>query len=87
MDANEIELRFQRALRSAEPAKTLLALAKSLKSEGMLQREMYDVFDSRRALYRNEADEKLHDAIADVMDCIVGWCSPASRLYDTDMKT
>jgi hypothetical protein len=82
MDANDIDTRFQHALAGATPADALYALANSLKTEGMSQTEMYDLFNRHREQHRNATDEKLHDAITDTMDRIVGWTAPNARLFD-----
>ncbi len=82
MDGNDIEIRFQQASKAANPADALYVLAKSLKSEDMSQREMYDLFDHHREQHRIATDEKLHDAIMDTMDHIIGWTTPKMRLFE-----
>lgn len=62
-----------------------LALAQALRDEGMSQLELYRLFDEFRANHESDADEILYDAVLDTMDCISGWCSPSSRLYDTEL--
>ncbi len=46
---------------------------------------MYRLFDEFRATHEHDTDETLYDAILDTMDFISGWCSPGSRLYETEL--
>ena len=77
--------RLQAALRATNPAATVLTVARELRDEGMSQLELYRIFNEYRAIHENDADEIRYDAILDTMDFIVGWCSPNSRLYDTQL--
>lgn len=82
MNGDDVEVRFLQALAASSPADALLALARSLKSEGMSQRELYDLFNSHQTIHSEDADETLYDAILDTMDHIVGYCAPSARLFD-----
>ena len=62
-------------------------LAETLKLEGMSQQEMYRLLDEYRARHEHDKDEKCYNAILDVMDFITGWCSPHSKLFDTELQT
>jgi len=53
-----------------------------LKAEGMTQDEMYGLFDRHRAIHAGDADETIYDYICDMMDLIVGFCSPQVRIFD-----
>jgi len=64
----------------------LLAFAHSLKSEGVSQREMYDLF-AKYAHHYHDIDEAKYDAIVDTIDCIVGYCRPDQRLFETGLQT
>jgi hypothetical protein len=77
---------MEAALTTSEPAIALGDLATALKAEGMSQREMYRLFDHYRARHQDAGEEAKCDAIMDVMDCIVGYCSPSARLFDTDLE-
>jgi len=89
MNDERLAERFEKALRAEGPrgaSDALFALAKSLKAEGMTQKQMYDLFDSYRAAHKDDPDEALYDAILDTMDAITGWCSPHTRLFDSALK-
>ena len=77
--------RLEAALREPQPAHAVTALAEALKNEGMTQLEMYRLYDQYRAKHQSDTDETIYDAILDAMDHIVGWCSPGSRLFDTQL--
>jgi len=77
--------RLETALREPEPSRAVHELARILRDEGMSQLEMYRLFDEFRAIHESDSDETLCDAILDTMDFISGWCSPHSRLYDTEL--
>jgi hypothetical protein len=77
---------METALDGASPVPALVCLAKALKAEGMSQREMYELFDQYRAKHQDDTDETKHDAILDTMDLIVGYCSPSSRLFDSELR-
>ena len=80
MEDNSIDVRMERAISEG----SLSALARSLKAEGMSQREMYDLF-SRFAKAYQDSDETKYDRLVDTMDYIVGYCTPSRRLFDTDL--
>jgi hypothetical protein len=83
----DISTRFDNALIEPSPSVALLTLAEALKSEGMSQQEMYRLFNEHRARHEHDKDETCYNAILDVMDFIVGWCSPHSRLFDSELRT
>ena len=84
--ANEsYSARVEAALQSRSPAKALFDLAQQLKSEGMTQIEMYQVFDQYRAKHEGDSDEIKYDALLDTMDIISGWCGSHARLFDSDL--
>lgn len=70
MENDENTRRFEVALSSAQPAEALHALAISLKSEGMSNEALSVLFAQFLRLHRDDPDERLWDAIADVMDFI-----------------
>ena len=72
-------------MRQAQPSRVVAELARALRDEGMSQLEMYQLFDEFRAVHESDVDETLYGAILDTMDFISGWCSPHSRLYDTEL--
>ena len=85
MDIASAKERLETALREPQPASAVALLAEAFKKEGMTQAEMYRLYDEYRAKHQDDADETMYDAILDTMDYIVGWCTPSSQLYDTDL--
>jgi hypothetical protein len=81
----DVDTRFQNALNNPKPDDELYTLAVAFKGEGMKQLEMYELFERYRAQHHDHADETKYNAILDVMDFIVGWCSPHARIFDTDL--
>src|SRR3954451_16165613 len=71
---------FEQALGSAEPVEQLRSLALRLRSEGYDQDRLISVFENARQELRSEDRESDEDAVMDVMDFIVGWCSPHMKL-------
>jgi hypothetical protein len=71
---------FERALRSAEPITQLRALALRLSSQGYDRDALTAVFEDARQRLRADDRESDEDAVVDVMDFIVGWCSPRMKL-------
>ena len=72
--------RLEDALNSIESG-GIYALAVELRDSGLTQAELLAVFDEVRARHQEDADERKYDAVLDVMDLIVGWCSPSQALY------
>jgi hypothetical protein len=42
--------------------------------------EILEVLEKRRLAYRRQGREREEDAVTEVMEFLVGWCSPHSRL-------
>jgi hypothetical protein len=71
-----LDERFARALRSAEPLNGLRSLVETLASEGHDRDSIVRIFEEAREQLRSEGREADEDAVMDVMDFLVGWCSP-----------
>jgi hypothetical protein len=80
-EAENNAARLEAALESADPFGTAFNLAVELRDGAMPQSELLAVFDASRARHNNDTDERRYDAVLDVMDLIVGWCSPGRALY------
>jgi hypothetical protein len=78
--------RFEQALRSAEPVERLRSLALRLASEGYDRDAIIDVFEKARQQLRSDDRESDEDAVMDVMDFVVGWCSPHMKLPAHDER-
>ena len=70
---------FEEALRSSDPVEGLRSVALRLRAEGQEQENILAKFETPAHLREaNRADDE--DIIMDVMDCLVGWCSPQMRI-------
>ena len=77
---------IERALRSPEPFEELRATAAALFAEGRTEKAVYDLFEDARAQLRASGREADEDVVMEVMDCLVGWCSPHQELKPTAVK-
>jgi hypothetical protein len=67
---------LEQALGSAEPVSELRALAARLIAQGREREAVLQLFEAARGRLRKADREKDEDAVLDVMDFLVGWCSP-----------
>jgi len=74
---------FDDALRSADPLGGLRALVREFSAKGQTQAEILGIFETQRARLLIAGRETDQDAVTDVMDFIIGWCSPHSRLFES----
>lgn len=72
--------RIERALRSTEPVNELRALVLGLMAEGHSQDAILQFFEGAREELRKADRDADEDAVMDVMDFLVGWCSPHMKL-------
>lgn len=81
----EREERFEEALRSPDPVASLRALVLELSAEGQSKANILALFERfLTQLQDNPAREADADAVRDVMDFLVGWCSPHMKLLPED---
>ncbi|MEP6924570.1 MAG: hypothetical protein ABI954_08900 [Pyrinomonadaceae bacterium] len=73
----EIKERFEHALTNSH----LFDLVQQMKIEDISQVQIYCFFEDFRNLLRESNREADEDKIMDVMDYIVGWCSPHMKLF------
>ena len=78
--------RLESALQTAAPFESVLALARQMKEQGVTQQDMYELFSAQRLRYM-DTNEFYSNVIGDVLDRIVGWCQPAHRLFETELRT
>jgi hypothetical protein len=71
---------FEQALRSPNPLERLRSLALRLSSQGQDQTEIIARFEEARRQLREASRDSDEDVVMDVMDCLVGWCSPQVRI-------
>ncbi len=70
----------ERALRSSDPARQLRALALHLSAQGQDKETIIERFEMTREELRQANREADEDSLMDVLDCLVGWCSPEMKL-------
>ena len=85
-DHNTNASRLEAALDSADSFGAAFNLAVELRDSGMSQPELLELFDASRARHHDDVDERRYDAVLDVMDLIVGWCSPGRALFPQPTK-
>jgi hypothetical protein len=72
--------RFEKALGSPSPVEALRSLVLELSQEGSDKAKILEFFEQERQRLRAAHRETDEDAIMDVMDFLVGWCSPHMKL-------
>lgn len=75
------------AVKSNEPVAALAQIAREMKAAGKSQREVYDIFVELLELVQIDGVEQEDNAVRDVLDFIVGWCSPSAHIFDTYLET
>ena len=73
---------FERAFRSSDPMGQLRSLALNLSAQGQDRETIIERFEETRKELRQANREIDEDALMDVLDCLVGWCSPSMKLLD-----
>jgi len=71
---------LERALRSRTPGSELRSLAEAFLARGEDQSAVLQRFEKARQQLRQAGREADEDAVMDVMDCLVGWCSSHAKL-------
>lgn len=71
-----IDARIEESLAGAAAVDQLRSLAISLQREGQSQDSILDFFDQARKALGAAGREADEDAVLEVMDFLVGWCSP-----------
>jgi hypothetical protein len=75
-----IDARIEEALKGASAVAQLRALAIILQQEGQEQTLILDFFEKNRQSLREAGRETDEDSLIEVMDFLVGWCSPHMSL-------
>jgi Uma2 family endonuclease len=70
----------EEALRAPEPVNRLHSLVLRLSSQGQTKATILDLLEQARRQLRQAGREADEDAVMDVMDFLVGWCSPHMKL-------
>ena len=75
-----IDPRIQQALNSNEPVNELRSLAQRLLADGQTREAILESMEHARRQLRQADRETDEDAVMDVMEYLVGWCSPHMKL-------
>jgi hypothetical protein len=75
-----IDERIERALRASEPVLQLRDLVLQLLADGQTREALLEQLEHARQQLRQTNRETNEDAVMDVMDFLVGWCSPHMQL-------
>jgi hypothetical protein len=77
-----LQERWEKALKSPEPARSLRAVVVQLADEGHAKADIYSDLESflRHVRASGKASETDEDAIRDVLDALSGWCHPTAQL-------
>jgi hypothetical protein len=75
-----IDQRIEEALRSSDPVNELRNLVLHLHADGQTREAILELFERTRQDLRHANRESDEEAVMDVMDFLVGWCSPHMKL-------
>ena len=75
-----IDQRIQQALGSSEPVNELRNLVLGLFAQGQSRDAILELFERARQQLRQADREAEEETVMDVMDFLVGWCSPHRKL-------
>ena len=75
-----IDQRIEQALRSSEPVKELRNLVLQFLADGQTREAILALLERASQQLREAEREADEDAVMDVMDFLVGWCSPHMKL-------
>jgi hypothetical protein len=79
------EDRFENALHSTSPIDSLGALARELFAEGYSKVRIVELFEQQLILMQNDATREAQaDVVRDVLDFLVGWCSPHRKILHAE---
>jgi hypothetical protein len=81
-----IHEQLQAALHSSSPADGLVEVVQQMKQAGKSQQEIYRVFEALLQTVMDAGTEHEDEAIREVMDRSVGWCSPDQKLFESYLK-
>jgi hypothetical protein len=76
---NDIEA-LKSSIQSRQDAVVLCDIARSLVDAGMTQESLLGSLEHLRSEFHNAGDSEAEDITLEVMDYVVGWCSPHMRI-------
>jgi hypothetical protein len=75
-----VDARVEEALSGPAAVEQLRSLAIALQTEGKSHSSIVQFFDDNRQALRDAGRDADEDAVLEVMDFLVGWCSPHMSL-------
>jgi len=75
-----IDPRIQEALDGPDSLNQLRLLVKKLQSQGLSSDSILQLFEQARRQLREQGREQEEEVIMEIMDFLVGWCSPHMKL-------
>jgi hypothetical protein len=75
-----VDQSIEQALRSSQPVNELRNLVLHLLADGQTREAILGLLESARQQLRKVDREADEDTVMDVMDFLVGWCSPHMKL-------
>jgi hypothetical protein len=81
MNKSSFEFRFETAMRAHDVAAALLDLAGELKTEGLSQGEVFNLFQNKLSEHITDPESNLYDEIHNVMDAITGHCEKGRWIF------
>ena len=79
--------RLLKASITYEKEETYVDIIEDLKKEDWVQRDVYNLFHELLKYVMNNGTIEQDDAVRDIMDRIVGWCSESYWLFDEYLDT
>lgn len=76
---NDLEA-LRSGIRSKQDTRALRAIVVSLFDAGVTRKSLLDGLEHLRKEFRDAGDDEAEDAILEVMDYLVGWCSPHMQI-------
>ncbi len=71
---------FDEALHTEDSLHRLVEVVRSLLAQGYEREALVEEFEGFRKLLQEAGREEDEDVVLDVMDSLVGWCSPGARI-------
>ncbi len=75
-----IDPKIQEALTGVDSLAKLRSLIENLQAQGQDQQGILDMLERARQQCRETGREKEEDVIMEVMDFLIGWCSPHVKM-------
>jgi hypothetical protein len=75
-----LDPRIEQALAGPDSLNQLQLLVKKLQSEGLSNDSILQLFEQARQHLREQGRQHDEDVVMELMDFLVGWCSPHMKL-------